>query len=167
VARTRPDGKFELREERLLAEFVARHFPKDRLLTRVRLHTPSLSAEGVPLTPQEAKLLKNFSRWADALIVRPTDLILIEAEVLPSPGIVSTLQLYARLFKGDTEFADLHHLPLRLMLVWGFGDPVLGQLARDQGIEVRVFSPPWLAEALRARFPGLPSVRTPTRTPPL
>lgn len=152
-------------ESRLLSEFLAATFPKDRIVLRVRLHTPSLDSRGVPLSPQEAKLLKNFSRWADALVIRPTDLILIEAEVLPSPGVISTLQLYKRLLQADTEYADVLHLPIRLMVVWGFGDPVLAQLARDQGLEVRLFSPSWLDAGLREQFRDLPNVRTPTRTP--
>lgn len=148
----RDGSKNEPREERLLGEFLAQFHPTDRIITRVRLGSPPIGPTPVPLEPQEVKLLKAFSRWADALVIREAEVILIEAEILPSPGIISTLELYARLFRADPEYASLRSHTLRLMLLWAFRDPVLEQIAREAGIEVRIFDPPWVGEALAARF---------------
>lgn len=167
MPRLNAQGTFELREERLLGEFLARFFPRDRIIRHVRLGQTPFQHSGVELTPSDRALLRGVGRWADALIIRPTDLILVEAEILPSPGSVSELQLYGRLLRRDDHFEAFSNMPLRMMLVWAFDEPVLAQLARDAGIEVRVFSPQWVAEALRARFPSSPRARRPTPTPPL
>ena len=167
MPRLNAQGTYELREDRLLSEFLARFFPTDRVITRVRLGSPPIPPGVLDLSAQELKLLKRFSRWADALIIRPTELILVEAEVLPSPGIVSTLQLYGRLLRQDTDFNEWSNLPLRLMLVWAFEDPVLARLAREQNIEVRIFQPAWVPAALRARYRLSPDKTRPTFTPEL
>ena len=167
MPRLNAQGTWEPREQRLLAEFLARHFPHDRRVLNVRLGPSPFRHSGVPLDAGDRALLRGIGRWADALIMRPTDLILVEAEVLPSPGIISTLQLYGRLLRLTEDFQASSNLPLRLMLVWGFEDPVLGQLARDQGIEVRLFSPPWIVESLRERYRSAGRKTRPTPTPPI
>ncbi|MGH7479730.1 MAG: hypothetical protein ACREJ8_09130 [Candidatus Methylomirabilales bacterium] len=160
-----PARSNQQREARLLSEFLVTFFPNERIINRVRLGTPPMLPGNVKLDQAEKNLLKRFSRWADALVVRKQDLILIEAEILPTPGIISTLELYARLLQSDEDFKDILHLPLRKMLVWAFEDPVLARIAREAGLEVRIFSPPWVAEELRRRNIDRLRMARPTKTP--
>jgi hypothetical protein len=145
----------EQREQRLLAEFLAERYAHADVRQVIRLGTPALVASGVELEPGEAKLLRNFCRWADALIVEPSRVTIVEAEVLPSPGVISQLQLYKKLFLRDATYADLQDRELRLMVVWGIKDPAMIEVARESGVQVELFPRAWLAESLRARFPSL------------
>lgn len=151
------------REERLLAEFLAEFFPTAQVRTRVRLGNVAITPPAAGLEEAERRLLKNMARWVDALVIRPTDVILVEAEILPSPGGPSTLAFYERAMRNDPDFAELLSLPLRKMLVWAFDDPTLRRVAEEFGVEVRVFSPPWIREALLARFPDMNRPRRPSR----
>jgi len=144
----------EQREERLLAEYLARHHQSSEIRTRVRLGPTPLSHSGVKLEEAEEKLLRNFARWADALVIRNDSVTIIEAEVLPSPGVVSQLELYRALFKNDPTFSELQGRPVHLLAVWGVDDPALRAIAENHAVRVVIFTPTWLGEALRARFKG-------------
>lgn len=153
------------REERLLAEYLARFYPKAKVQMHVRLGNAPLLHNNVPLEPAERKLLKNFSRHADALIVEPDRVTLVEAKVIPSPGSISEIEFYGELFGSDDDYKAYASLPLRLLLVWGFDDPVLRRMALKRGIAVELYSPDWLGEALRAKFPHHLRATRPSRQP--
>jgi len=155
--------KTEPREDRLLAEYLAKHYPRDRVLFRVRLGSPPISPGVVPLDAAEKKILKNWARWADALVITKTDLILIEAEIIPTPGIVSTLQLYKNLLLGDSDYKDILHLPVTMRAVWAFDDPSMRAIAHRNGVEVVIFGPPWVRESLAERFKTAPRLTRPPK----
>ena len=159
--------KTEQREARLLAEWLALRFPKDTVRTQVRLGSPPILPHGVELEPGDRQLLKQFSRWADALIITPQGVMIVEASVFPEPGIVSQLLLYRALYLEDKDFDNLRHLPVAMLAVWGFEDQVLRRIAAEHSVMVEIYAPQWLAGALQARFPRSPRKTVPVRTPPL
>lgn len=85
-----------------------------------------------------------WRRYADALVYRTHELILIEASIPSHPGYVSQMLLYKRLIPMTPELADYKHLPVKMLYLVTFEDPVVTAMARENGIEVVVYSPPWV-----------------------
>jgi len=97
--------KWEPRELRLVSEFAAEYFPDCEIRMRVRLGRPTPELDIPDLTPKEAMLLAVWRRWADALIICPEKIILVEAAIRPDPGDISKLELYKR------PYQNLHLFP--------------------------------------------------------
>jgi hypothetical protein len=140
------------REAGLLARFLAHRFAGARIINQVRLGPipviPGVS--DIPGLPWNA--LANFRRWADAVVIEKDLVTIVEAKTIMDPGLPSTLQLYGALWKRTPEYKDFLHLPVKLMAVVAFDDPVLSQIARGFGIEVVVFTPPDIAAELANKY---------------
>jgi len=154
--------KYEPREMKLVSEYLAEKYPNDRTLTRVRLGAihPSLLSE--KYTDEEKAMLTVWRRWADAIVIRKEEVILIEAAILPSPGDISILLTYSYLFRYTPEFSDVRNLPVKMELVSAIEDPVVTNLARSVGIRTVIYAPEWIYEYLgtlsgRKRRPTLTS----------
>ncbi len=141
------------REMRLLSEFVAKEYPNDQVFFNLRLGAirPDLDIAG--LSPAEVRMLGVFRRFADAIVIRPDKLIIIEASIRPDPGKLSQLQLYERLVPATPELEPYQGLKIRKLLLWSFLDEVLASIAREQGVVVRVFHPAWVDEYLDSLSP--------------
>ncbi len=146
-------AKRQPREMKLLAEYNAIHNAGAEVRSPVRLG----AIDAVPEAPAYRNLPKGFfgslRRWADAIVVRPDRLVLQEAKIRPDVGVVSQMQMYKRLVPLTPELRGLLDRPLELELVIAVDDPSLVELARDAGITVRVFSPPWVAVYLEQIYP--------------
>ena len=108
----------------------------------------------------DERLVGVFRRWADALVILPDRLLLIEGKILPQPGVISQLKLYAELIPKTPELAEHKHKPIEMVLVCAIEDPLISELARREGITVRIFHPAWVDEYMkilhpRERTPGL------------
>ncbi len=135
---------YQQREMRMLSEFIAREYPTDRVLINQRLGVVSPSIEVEGLSPEEVRALGVFRRYADAIVIQPDRLIIIEAEIRPSPGVVSQLDLYERLLPTTPELADQRGKRIQKMILWVIPDPVLETIAREHDIVVRQYIPAWI-----------------------
>jgi hypothetical protein len=134
------------RERRLLAEWLALHHPDEPTQQQVRLgaFTPSISTDGLDRT--EIKALGVWRRFADAIVYRRTELLLIEASIPADVGYVSRLELYARLVPLTPELAPYLDRPVALLYLCAIEDPIVTAIAREHGIRVEVYFPPWAVE---------------------
>jgi hypothetical protein len=140
-------------ETRLVAEYLAVHYPDKRALQRVRVgRIPSELPQG-GLSPEELRMLGVWRRWVDAVVFDGPTVLLIEAAIRPDPGDISQLDLYMRLFPTTPEFSDVRPADLRGGLVYAIDDPPVRSLARDRGYTVAIFRPPWVDDYLRGLFP--------------
>ncbi len=137
-----------------MSEWLALTYPNDRVLQQVRLgaYKPHIPTTG--LNQAEMRALGVFRRFADALVVRKTELHLIEASIPSHPGYVSQMLLYKRLLPMTPELADYAALPVKMIYLVAMEDPIVTAMAREQGIAVVVFSPPWVAEYWAQRERG-------------
>jgi hypothetical protein len=141
--------KWEPREMRMVSEYLVKKYSGYRSMTRVRLgalHPELLSPD---LSEEEKNMLTVWRRWADAIVITPTTMILIEAAILPDPGDISKLDLYAALLPHTPEFAEYKSFPIVKELVIAIEDPLLVKLAHDSGIRVVVFSPGWVKDYIK------------------
>ena len=136
------------REVRLVAEFLATHFPNDPSATYIRLGAVTSSLIVESLDESERKYLQNWTRFADGLVYRERELILIEGYVLPELGKPSQLLTYMRIFWQTPGMERHRGKTLRGIIVGPIVDPVLVSVARDFGLEFRLFRPPWIVEYL-------------------
>jgi len=98
-------------------------------------------------------MLKNWLRWADALVITERELLVVEAGILPDLGDPSKVEGYLYLVGRTEELRPYHHLPRRGVLVYPYDDPLVHRLARERGIAVELFKPPWVADYLAGRLP--------------
>ncbi len=101
-----------------------------------------------------------FRRWADAVVILPDRIVLIEAKILPKPGVGEQLDLYERLIPETPELRQHAHKPIEKVLVCAIEDRLVTQLLRERGIRVVVYKPAWIDEYLdlveaRERTPGV------------
>lgn len=135
-------------EQRLRAEYLADRHAGDETVTQARLGPTPNAPPGVKLTLAESRMLGVFRRLADAVVLYPSRVVLIEFALLPSPGDISLVQVYSRLFPQTPEFLAWSRLPLFPQIVGAIEDPLVSSLAREYGIDFILYRPSWLDEYL-------------------
>ena len=158
--RRSPFGELEM-----VSEYVARHYPNDEARFHVRLGAPT-QATAAQLPAGVAKAIRMaFARWADAVVITPTELVVVEGKMRSDAGAISQLELYGDLVPYTPELAEFTGRRTRLELVVCIEDPVVTRMAEARRITVRVYRPSWLPEWIekrnrresRPRRPGAPA----------
>lgn len=137
------------RETRLLSEWIVKTFPNDKVIYRVRLGQPPGWAKTSIDGGAPPEIYKIYQRWADAIIITPKELILIEAKIKPDPGVISQINLYEQLLPKTPELQEFMDLPTRKVLLMAQRDLDVEELARTQDIEIQYYSPPWVTDYLK------------------
>lgn len=137
------------RETRLLSEWVAKNYPDDRVMFRVRLGRPPPWATASIARGAPPKIYKIYQRWADAIIIRIKELILIEAKIKPDPGVISQINLYAQLIPKTEELSEYGDLPVRKVILMAMRDTEIEELAAADNIDIQVYTPTWVTEYLK------------------
>ena len=145
--------KWEAREMRLVSEWIAREYPDRPYRTNVRLGSLHPRLKGKFLSESELRMAGVFRRWADALVFLDDRIILIEGAIRPQPGDISVLRLYKRLIPNTPDLAEYSNLPVEMVLLCSIPDPVLVELAREDGIRVVVYRPKWIEEYMEVLYP--------------
>lgn len=132
----------------MVAEYVRDTYPDAIVFMRLRLGTLQPDGPDRGYSQEELQTLGVFRRWADAVVVTPAEVVLIEVSIRSDTGDPSKLVIYGRLARHTPELQEYLDRPLVLELVVAVEDPVVTQLAREFGIRTRVYPPPWLPEYL-------------------
>ena len=144
---------WEPRERRLVSEWTRLTFPNAHVKEAVRLGAVEPALQDAHLSENELRAMGVFRRWVDALVVEPHVVHLIEGKIRNQPGALEQLDLYERLLPLTPELHDIRHLPVRKHLVWVIRDTVVESLARDRGILVHEYHPPWVDDYLKLLEP--------------
>lgn len=139
-----PPKQRQQREVRLVADFVAEFYPDERAILNLRVGGISPVITDQDLTEGELALIGSHRRFADAVVIRERDLILIEGMILPSLGKVSQILGYRALLPLTPELGAFASLPITAIIVGPIEDQFLARLARQSDILVRVYRPPWI-----------------------
>lgn len=148
-----PKRDWQPREQRLVSEFVAEFYGEYPSRTHVHLGGTPPRFKGKFTRPENGRLLGVFRRWADAIVTMPDRIVLIEGKILPQPGVLSQLSLYERLIPNTPELEEHAGKPVEKVLVCAIEDPLITQLAREEGVRVVVYSPPWIESYLKIVHP--------------
>ena len=149
----REKRQWQPREMRLVSEYLAKHYPDYPTKTRVRLGSVHPDLHPELLSGGELRALGVWRRWADAIIIMPDRLILIEAAIRPEPGKISQLELYEHLLPKTPELVEHKDKPIEKVLLFALEDPVTAAMARERGIKVVYFRPPWIDDFLKILYP--------------
>lgn len=140
-------------ETRLLSEWLAVRYSDRRVMQRVRVGSDHPALEIPGLSASELRLVANWRRWADAIVIDNGVLVVVESTVLPKPGKISQLDLYIRLVPATPELAEYHDWPVRGILLMAVEDPIMRALASERGYTVELYHPPWVDGYLQSLLP--------------
>ncbi len=145
--------QWQPRELRLGSEFLAKFYSGFESRTHVHLGPSLKRVGGRWATDDEAKIIGVFRRWADALVFQPDRVILIEVKILPQPGVISQLKLYAELIPKTPELVEHKDKWVEMILVMAIEDSLITELARREGIRTIVFKPSWIDDYMKIVHP--------------
>jgi hypothetical protein len=132
----------------MVSEYLRDTYPNDEVFMRLRLGSLQTAGDHQGLTSEEVLALGVYRRWADAVVVTRTELVVVEVSIRSDTGDPSKLVVYGRLVPLTPELQEYRDRRLVLELVVAVEDPVVSQLAREFGIRTRVYTPLWLPEYL-------------------
>lgn len=140
------------RERRLVSEYLSQTYPNAEIREQVYLgtHTPGINV--ADLSQGEIRYLGRWRRYADAVVILPDKLVLVEGSMTSKAGYISQLEMYARLLPSTPELQPFVNLPLEIVYVVALEDPLVSQMAREHGINPVIFRPDWVNEFIS----GLP-----------
>jgi len=95
------------------------------------------------------RMMKPFMRWADAIVITPEELLIVEGKIRSTPAVVGQLEFYVELVKKTPDlqlYMDRRIVPV-LLTPWA--DIDLVPYAESRGIRVEYYHPPWIDEYLR------------------
>lgn len=135
-------------EALLCSQFVAENYPTARTYIQQYLGPIKPAAELSGLSVSEKLALGTGRRRADAVLILPEKIVLLECYIHVNLGKLSQLMTYRELIPSTPELADFAKLPVQAFLVGAQRDPILDQMAAKFGIEVIIFRPKWVVDFL-------------------
>lgn len=132
----------------LLREWLQLKYPGAPTFYELRLGPTHKTLEGVTVSPQLANMLAVSNWYADAIVIAPPELLLIEAKVNPDPGAVGQVLFYQRLLSSTPKLADFSHLAVIPLLLFAENDDQVSPFCRSFGCRVEIYTPPWIAQYL-------------------
>jgi hypothetical protein len=135
-----------LAETRLLMEYLAEQYAGCQWWTQFRVGS---DPEMVGVTFEddaERRLARNVNRRVDALVVKPTELVVIEATMFRATEKVGRLQEYLLLLPATPDLQPYLGRPLVGELVTAQSDPVAEVLCRRLGFRYVFREPAWIDE---------------------
>jgi len=145
------------REWRLLSWWLATFHPNAEIYMNVRVGPTPQWFGGSLVTPATARMARVWNRWIDAIVIDGMWVALIEAKMVPDPGIFSQLVHYARLFRMDPEFEKYKEAQLNLVALVYKDDPSVSFEAPYYGVQWIVYQPAlddFVPPQLRQGFAG-------------
>lgn len=143
--------RFTYGETRLVSEYLAATYPDAIVMERVRLGPVVAVGGNEGLTDAEVRMSGVFRRFADAIVVTKSELIVVEGKMRAAPDAVAQLHLYNELVDDTFDLLDYKHLPRALELVTAIADPAVERMAAKFDVRVRVYRPAWYAQWVQSR----------------
>lgn len=138
-------------ESRLIAEYVAVTFPRDRVTLRAPLGPPIPETGDLPGVTQRVRASRPWRLEVDAVVVRADNILLIEAKVNNALDGMAKLPFYGLLVDDTPELEPWRGLEVRLRLVVPIMTRWLEILGQRTAIEVDLYRPPWIEGYLAYR----------------
>jgi len=154
--------------ERMLIEYLMKTYPPGSWATNVRLGMPHPEIARVAITPEERRMLTITLPMADALVLLPEEVHILECLVRPEWWKILMLKAYGKLFPLTEEFREHWHKPIKLILLTAILNPFMEWMAREEGVKVIRYRPPWIEPyyvGLRPRQRRPPEITLPGGKP--
>ena len=95
-------------------------------------------------------LSRPFRPIADAAVILPRYILLVEAKVWNVVSGLAKLPLYKSLAPITPELAQYMPREVIMQLVVGWTNPNLERMAREANVDIKIFHPPWLEEVVES-----------------
>jgi len=140
--------KYRIVHESYLTEWLGITYPPGTWRTNVRLGRVKPPRDK-KLTPQERRLLLGaFGAQADAIVILPDKVVIVEAMVRHEPGAGEDLLKYKTLFRETEEFREHWNKPIELIILTPLDVSAYERFYREMGIKVVNYRPLWILEYL-------------------
>jgi len=135
---------YQIVHEPMLVEWLARTYPAGTWRVNVRLGMPHPEILRVSVRPEVQRMVKITTPSADAVVTLPDEVHIIECLVRPEWWKILMLKVYGKLFPMTEEFRPHWEKPISLIVLAALYDPFMEWIAREEGVRVIYYRPPWL-----------------------
>lgn len=145
-----PRKEYKQRERRYVPEYVNETYP-ERVAVFYNMAVGPAPEELAKANPEIP--LAHFRRWRfyiDALVVLEDRMVLIEGKIRKPMTGIGQLQSYYKLLPQTPELEPYKHLPVEMLLLTPRPDPRVIDVANSLGVNVVVWSKPWVQDYLRS-----------------
>jgi len=136
-------------ETRLTAEYIKQYYSEFPSILGQPLGVVPTSLMEQEGYQRALGIMRPFRPEADALVILPRHLLLIEAKVWHVINGLAKLPMYKSLVPVTPELREYMPREVLMELVVGWTSPNLEIMARDHGIAVKVFCPDWLTKVVQ------------------
>ena len=135
-------------ETRMVSEYLLKEYSKFPFIMKVALGAlPEDMLKSVGITTT-TRIYRPFRPEVDAVVILPRYLLLVEAKVWNVIDGLAKLPLYKSLVFLTPDLKQYMPREVLLQLVVGWSNTNLEVMARDAGVELRIFCPDWLKEVV-------------------
>lgn len=135
-------------EVRMLSEYLMATYPQYTTIRAVPLGKVDDKLMASVGYQKAIKLTRPYRPEADALVIMPGALVLVETKVWNVVNGLAKLPLYKALVPVTPELQQYNKLPIVMELVVGWSNSNLEIMANQAGVRIRIFSPPWLQQVV-------------------
>lgn len=132
----------------LLRDWASKRYPGEVLSEQVRLGPTSSTLSGVEVSPALEAMLRVNNWFADGLIIRTTEVLLIESKMRANPSAVGQVLFYLRLGFSTPALQAAMSIPFVPVVLFAEDDAAVRVFAQTLGCRVEVYTPSWIADYL-------------------
>lgn len=132
--------KSEPVERAFVVAYVRTAYPSDQVQFNARLGPIPTKFLGVDLGGMSENIYKVYNRYADAVVVQPDKLILVEGKMIDILPAIGQIMYYRFLLPKTPEFAAYAALPVEMEIVCPSPDPEIVAFAQSVGIRVVIWT---------------------------
>jgi len=133
-------------ETRMLSEYLLKTYGKFSYIMDIplgRVDEKLMAAQGYQ---QAINMSRPFRPRADAIVILPRYLVIVEAKVWNVVNGLAKLPLYRSLVPFTPELKDYLPRDVLMELVVGSTPSNLEIMAREQDVKLVIYNPPWMQE---------------------
>jgi len=135
-------------ETRMLSEYLLANYGKFSYIMDVPLGLVDEKIMAAQGYQQAINAARPFRPRADAIVILPNYLVLVEAKVWNTVNGLAKLPLYKTLVPLTPELKQYMPREVLMELVAGSAPSNLSLMAEAQGVKLRIYNPPWLKEVV-------------------
>ncbi len=135
-------------ETRMVSEYLLKSYAAFTFIMDVPLGRVDEGLMASAGYQQAINAARPFRPRADAIVILPRHLVLIEAKVWNTVNGLAKLPLYKSLVPFTPELAQYMPRDILMELVVGAAPANLEIMARDAGVTLKIFNPPWMQEVV-------------------
>ena len=143
-------------ETQLLAEWLTTFAAGVPSKTHVFVGDQTVVFQGQPMNPARFKAFEVWSDWADARIVFPSEVWLVEAKIVGTAAGYGQLLDYTWQYPQSADYQPYQGKPVVGVLLCAYERPRTAQRFGALGIRTIVFTPTWAEKALSVKIFGSP-----------